>query len=344
MTSNKAQLIDLICDNLITHTDGDSQHKLTVIGSDSVPVEVHRDLDLVIRRQDMATTQEQGDTLVVQCVAQIDSGNVLVVADDTDILVLLMHFCFSGDITCHVMMVSPAQGRSTIDINASVEKHHGILQDLLAAHGLTGCDTVATYFGIGKGIALKVLRSGKHSISYLGNTDVQLLDVTTQAQEFILACYNQSGSTSMTEARQKVWSNKVGGKKAGAPKLCSLPPTNEACMQNILRAHLQVAIWRHSLEPNPPDLDPTLYGWSREENSMSLSPNTVSEGTPLAPTDLLKLIRCSCSAEFACSQKKCGCNGSGLACTVFCSCGGSQACFNENTKHAEAHNQDNEDD
>ncbi len=82
------------------------------------------------------------------------------VADDMDVLVLLMHFCFSGNITCHVMIVSPVQCPPTIDINASVEKHNGILQDLLAAHGLTGCDPVAMYVGIGKGIALKVLRSG----------------------------------------------------------------------------------------------------------------------------------------------------------------------------------------
>ncbi len=30
VTSNKAQLIDLICDDLTTHTYGDSQHMLTV--------------------------------------------------------------------------------------------------------------------------------------------------------------------------------------------------------------------------------------------------------------------------------------------------------------------------
>ncbi len=90
----------------------------------------------------MATTQEEGDTLVVECVAQIDSGNVLVVAVDMDVLVLLMHFCFSGNIKCHVMIVSSVQCPPMIDINASVEKHHGILQDLLAADSQIGCDPV----------------------------------------------------------------------------------------------------------------------------------------------------------------------------------------------------------
>ena len=58
-------------------------------------------------------------------------------------------------------MVSPIQGRSVLDINAAAEEHSSIVQDLLAAHGLTGCDRVAAYFGVGKVAALKVLRHGQ---------------------------------------------------------------------------------------------------------------------------------------------------------------------------------------
>ena len=43
------------------------------------------------------------------------------------------------------------------------------MPDLLAVHGLTGCDTVAQCYGIGKGVALKVLRSQVHSLSHLGD-------------------------------------------------------------------------------------------------------------------------------------------------------------------------------
>ena len=77
---------------------------------------------------------------------------------------LLLHFCHSGDISSHVMMVSPIHDRAIIDITATVEKHCSIMPDLLAAHGLTGCDTVAQCYGIGKGVALKVLhKSGAFS-------------------------------------------------------------------------------------------------------------------------------------------------------------------------------------
>ena len=44
--------------------------------------------------------------------------------------------------------------------------------DLLAAYGLTGCDTVATYHGIGKGVALKVLRSETLSLFKVAPDDI----------------------------------------------------------------------------------------------------------------------------------------------------------------------------
>ena len=49
-----------------------------------------------------------------------------------------------------------------------------------------------------------------------------------------------------------------------APKLISLPPTNESFQPNVLRAHLQCCIWKHGEEANPPDIDPTMHGWKRE--------------------------------------------------------------------------------
>ena len=69
-----------------------------------------------------------------------------------------------------------------------------------------------------------------------------------------------------------------------------------------LGAHLQVAIWRH-LEPDPPSLQPTSYGWE-QDCSNSLMPTTIPEGTLLAPVQLLKLIRCSCESDMPCTKTK----------------------------------------
>ena len=47
-----------------------------------------------------------------------------------------------------------------IDINETVDNNRPIMDDMLMVPGLTGCDTVVTYHGIGKCMALNVLRSG----------------------------------------------------------------------------------------------------------------------------------------------------------------------------------------
>ena len=133
-------------------------------------------------------------------------------------------------------MVSPILGHAVIDINATVDLHRAIIPDLLAAHGLTGCDTVATYFGIGKDAALRVRTSGVHALTYVGDTSRILCEITAQATPFILACYGQTKCTSLTGTRQKMWANKMGQSVAGAPKLTSLPPTNEAFNENVARS------------------------------------------------------------------------------------------------------------
>ena len=108
-------------------------------------VEINR--GVIIKRQYMTTKQEEADTMVVQQVEEVKAKKVLVVADDTDIFVILLHFCCQGDIpaSTSALMVSPIRGRVVIDISATVvQLYRDIIPDLLAAHGLIGCDTVAT--------------------------------------------------------------------------------------------------------------------------------------------------------------------------------------------------------
>ena len=92
--------------------------------------------------------------------AKEHSGATVVVADDTDVFILLLfHYLISifhyFIITCPMFMISPIQQRSLIDIKATVQAHRSIIPGLPAAHALSGCDTVPTYFGIAKGTVLK---------------------------------------------------------------------------------------------------------------------------------------------------------------------------------------------
>ena len=98
------------------------------------------------------------------------------------------------------------------------------MEDILAAHGFTGCDTVATYHDIGKGIALKVLRSGGLSLSKVGDISSSVEeDAFGKSTSFIVSCYGHPESASLTDARQKIWSLRVSRSIDAAPELHTLP-------------------------------------------------------------------------------------------------------------------------
>ena len=59
-------------------------------------------------------------------------------------------------------MEYPIKERAVIDIRQTVQRNSDIVPDLIAAHALFGCNTVACFHGIGKGTALKTLRYGYH--------------------------------------------------------------------------------------------------------------------------------------------------------------------------------------
>ena len=212
VTQNKMLLIELTCRDIMTHSHLliFMTKKLVITGADPVSVQINPG-GIIIHHEDMKTMQEEADTMIVQQVADVKPKNALVVADDTDVFVLLLHFCCKEDIpaSMSVSMVSPIHDRSMIDINATVNQHRDTIPNLLAAHGLTGCDTVAPYFGIGKSVALDVLRSGVHSLSSIGDTNCTLSGIMSQATPYILACYGQTKCMTMTEARQKMWAKKV---------------------------------------------------------------------------------------------------------------------------------------
>ena len=68
---------------------------------------------------------------------------IRVLCDDTDVFVLLLHFYSLMKTSCPLIMESFFKDRQCIDIKATVTKHKDIIPHILAAHALSGCDTVA---------------------------------------------------------------------------------------------------------------------------------------------------------------------------------------------------------
>ena len=118
--------------------------------------------------------------------------------------------------------------------------------------------------------------------------------------------------------RKWLWEKKTNtAKLTTKPKLCTLPPTDEALELNIKRAHFQAMIWYSALESDPPDIDPCNYGWKKEEETKTLQPIMLPSGTIPAPEKVLRSTRCGCKST-KCSS--CSCAKVRICCTEFCAC------------------------
>ena len=238
--------------------------------------------------------------IVQQAMASAANPNscTVVLADDTDIFVLLLFYYGHCSIRSALYMQSLVYGRSSVDIRASFQKHRSKAPDLPRIHAISGCDTVACFYGIGKVTALKVASEG-YQLGSLGCETAALSDVSKQATSFIAKCYGVSPCSSMTDCRLVTWAKKTG-KGSRAPKLCSLPPTPEGFEPNILRAHFQVAYWMCVLTGERPTLDPLQCGWDEDETNKCLIPKYKTNQAPDAPDNVLKLVRCGCASDRPC--------------------------------------------
>ena len=332
---NKVQLISLICKYLKDQHNQlpNNGPRFVITGPEPTPFELRA--GEIYERTDLRTTHEEADVIIVQQVVHLavneNKESIRIIADDTDVFVLLTYFYLMETLSCSMSMVSTSPGRTSVDIKATAAQHANIVQDLLPAHCLSGCDTVSCLFGIGKNTIVKILRSGK-SLSKLGVINEEMSSVITQATKFMAACYGYPSEETMTDLRYTVWSKKMSNKKlTSAPDLKSLPPTTEAFNEHVYRAHFQAAVWRSSLDPDPPVLDPLHYGWSCSDGDNMVSPVALPPDVSPAPVEVLKLIKCGCSSSQPCLTSRCSCNSAQLSCSIFCACAGSAECRNQRT-------------
>ena len=142
-----------------------------------------------------------------------------------------------------------------------------------------------------------------------------------------MTCYGQAKSNTLTDARKRAWKSKVIRNNSVAPKLESLPPTEEAFEENVKRAHLQASIWRNALRENPPSINVLDFGWEKDMSSSCLLPST-EKGVNLIPDCIAKIMKCGCTSEHSCKGSQCSCHKSGLSCSTFCVCEGGMKCCN----------------
>ena len=208
---------------------------------------------IAIERQELKTQHEEANLIVVQQAYQkVDHqvDIVSVICNDTDVLVLLPYFYWILDLSSTMYMQSTSTERDILHVRETVRSNEDIVHFLVAAHFLSGCNTVASYYGLGKMTVVKRLKHGK-KLSLFGQLDSNIDDVVKEATLFISDCYGFQ-QESMTKCRIMSWYTKTSKTRKTAPLLQSLPPTDEYFKENVKRAYLQAMVWYATIEADPP--------------------------------------------------------------------------------------------
>ena len=168
-TKSKVQLIQQISAGLVD-IGLTEKNRLVITSNDHCPTELKDGKKIL--RSDLGTSHEEADNIVIQQINQMGQHDCSInaICEDTDVFILLCHFCNSEEWNAKVFMNGLTKDSSTtISINKTVKKHKSIVPSILAAHALTGCDSVSKLYGIGKAKAISALKSV--SLSVFGNPE-----------------------------------------------------------------------------------------------------------------------------------------------------------------------------
>ena len=184
----------------------------------------------------------------------------------------------------------------------------GLCENILLIHAFFSCDTTSTLYGIWKPVALSLFRSSnkfRESDAVFCKHGASKEDIRATGEQAILCVYKAKSNETLTSLRCRLFHGKVLSSSSFV-KPETLPPTPAAAQYHYFRVYLQVMEWKCVTKLLPED-----WGWFCHNGKYV----PVVTDKP-APTDLLKIIHCSCAT--VCTTMKCSCKQNGLICTTSC--------------------------
>ena len=256
--------------------------------------------------------ENDADTLVVQKTFDfLSDSNVLVIADDTDILMLLLSY-MTDQLTHRVYLQREKSGDVINIFNLWLSIPEAKIKSLLLCHALTGCDTTSGIHNVGKSKLFKneILETESDAVEIFYEAGSSSADIKTAGEKLLLPLICKNRAVSLDELRFTLYKERLSSntkKTKVDPR--NLPPSSSAASFHSLRTYHQLQEWLGR------SLDPRNYGWFETEGSLE----PITFDGPIAPADVLESISCKCKKS-NCKSGRCSCNAFGLICTEMCSC------------------------
>ena len=263
---------------------------------------------------ELESTQEEADTRVLLHAlhaARSRFASVVIVSEDTDVLVLLL--AFRSFIPSSIFIKCGSHTRvKYIEVSRVVESvGANVCRSLPGFHAFSGCDTVSAFAGRGKVAGYRIVTRNaefQEMFHQLGMEWNLSDDLYRSLQKFTCTMYcSTPGTSNINELRYRLFCLKRGDVESN-----QLPPCNDTLRKHALRASYQAAVWRRSLQRCPEIPSPVGSGWCTEDGKLVVD---WMGGQP-APQAVLELLSCQCSRS--CKLPSCSCIVNGLRCTDMC--------------------------
>lgn len=270
------------------------------------------------------------DTLIVETALKLskEGKEVSVVADDTDILVLLMFHWKQdlGDIFFYSEATRTKQGLKVWrirDLCAKAPKD--VVSHILFIHAWSGCDTTSATYGHGKTSLIKKITSSKDLRDILKkfeNTESTPEEIGAAGIKIFILLYGGKKNDTLNNLRYAKYMQMLSQSKTTIEPQ-KLPPTERAAYYHALRVHLQLSIWSNLSNDI---LDAKQWGWELSGNQFK----PILTDLDAAPEYLLKFVRCKCKSttKNPCASNSCSCRKNGLKCVAACGYCRGESCSN----------------
>jgi len=266
-------------------------------------------------------THEEADDRIMFSIQQINQRNttsktLTVVTSDTDIITVLLYHLKNTWTGTALYVLKNGRDKSSKQLQKELYPLHKLLSELNpnvvdqlpAAHSLTGCNTVAK---VGtKGAMLKALQEHSELIQNFGRDRLDK-DAMFFAEKFlvkVIATKKLANCSTFNELRVQQHHQSM------AKKFVDLPCTSSALKENIKWAYLQARLWYEAPFGNAGDMmDLNNFGYVIDIFEHSIAP-VLYEGAskPLDVPDLCKCINCV--------KSTCICRVNNLPCSDYCTC------------------------